>query len=293
MNDRLTALKLFVRVAQTGSFSSAGRDLGLSQPSASRVIATLESQIGASLFTRTTRAVTLSEAGRHYLERIEPILAALEEADHEVQSTGGLRGTLRVGVSSSLGLREIIPRLPGFMDRHPALRIELLMDDQRQDLVVDGVDVALRFGTLPDSTAMARRISSGVRVAAASPAYLAARGVPQAPADLADHAIIVRPAGAAASWSFRKDGQNIPMRFASRLSVTANEGAVAAAVVGLGIVSCRMDGCERELTSGALVRVLPDWDMGTVDLHALFASGKAAKPAARAFADYLIATIGN
>ena len=293
MNDRLAALKLFVRVAQSGSFSSAGRDVGLSQPSASRVIAALEREIGVALFTRTTRAVTLTEAGRHYLDRIEPILAALDEAEHEIQGPGGLRGTLRVGLSSSLGVRAIIPCLPGFMAQHPALRIDLLMDDQRQDLVVEGVDVALRFGALPDSTATARRISRGIRVLAASPAYLAARGTPLHPAELADHAMILGPVRASGIWSFVKDGQEVPVRIAGRLTVTANEGAVAASVAGLGIFACRIDGCARELAAGALVRVLGDWEMGTIDLHAVFASGRAAKPAARAFADYLIAAIGN
>ncbi len=293
MNDRLTALNLFIRVARTGSFSSAGRDLGLSQPSASRVIAALERDIGAALFTRTTRAVTLTEAGSHYLARIEPILAALTEAEHEARGTGELRGTLRIGMSSSLGVREIIPRLPRFMQRHPSLRIELLMGDQRQDLVTDGVDVALRFGDLPDSTAMARRINDNSRIATASPAYLAERGVPAAPADLTGHTAIVGPAGNTNPWVFTRNGEDVAVRLDSRLSVTANEGAIAAAVAGLGIMACRWDGCRKELDSGALIRVLPDWDLGRIALHAVFASGKSAKPAARAFADYLIDELGK
>jgi DNA-binding transcriptional LysR family regulator len=99
MNDSIAALQLFVRVARSGSFSSAGRDVGLSQPSASRLVAALEREVGAALFTRTTRAVRLTEAGTRYLARVEPILAALDEADHEARGTGELRGTLRVGLS--------------------------------------------------------------------------------------------------------------------------------------------------------------------------------------------------
>src|ERR1700744_3679413 len=135
MNDRFSTLRLFARVARTGSFSAAGRELGLSQPSVSRIIAGLEHEVGAALLTRTTRALTLTEAGTDYLARIEPILTALEEADHAARGTGELRGLLRVGVSSSFAVREVIPRLPGFLDKHPALRIDMVTEDRRQDLV--------------------------------------------------------------------------------------------------------------------------------------------------------------
>ena len=287
MNDRLIALKLFVRVAQTASFSTAGRELGLSQPSASRIIAGLESEVGASLFTRTTRAVTLTDAGAQYLARIEPILLALEEADLEARGTAELRGTLRVGLSSSLGIREIIPRLVPFMDRHPALKIELLMDDQRQHLVAEGVDVALRFGSLADSTAVARRIAIWPRVLAASPAYLDRKGIPTKPADLTNHAFVLGP-GHAPVWSLRKDKWKVSVNVQSRLTATVHEGTIAAAVAGLGIISSVLGGCSRELASGTLVRVLSDWELETVELHAVFASGHAAKPSARAFAEFLL-----
>jgi DNA-binding transcriptional LysR family regulator len=160
MSDRLEALRLFSRVARTGSFSAAGRELGLSQPSVSRIVADLEREVGAALLTRTTRAVTLTEAGSDYLARIEPILSALEEADHAARGTGELRGVLRVAVSSSFAVREVIPRLPAFLAPHPALRVDLLMNDQRQDLLGEGIDVALRFGALADSTAIARRLGT-------------------------------------------------------------------------------------------------------------------------------------
>ena len=286
MNDRLIALKLFVRVAQTASFSAAARELGLSQPSASRIIAGLESEVGASLFTRTTRAVTLTEAGARYLARIEPILIALEEADLEARGTAELRGTLRVGLSSSLGIREVIPRLGLFMDRHPALRVELLMDDQRQHLVAEGVDVALRFGSMADSTAVARRIAVWPRILAAAPAYIERKGMPTRPTDLANHAFVLGP-GHAPVWSFFQDRRKLSVNVESRLIATVHEGAIAAAVAGLGIISSVLGGCSLELSSGKLVRVLSDWEMETVELHAVFASGHAAKPSARAFSEFL------
>jgi DNA-binding transcriptional LysR family regulator len=294
MSDRLFALRVFTRVARTGSFSRAGREFRLSQPSASRIVARLEREVGAALFTRTTRAVTLTEAGADYLARVESILAALDEADHAARGTGEIRGLLRVGLSSSFAVREVIPRLPPFMACHKELRIDLLMSDQRQDLLGDGVDVALRFGPLPDTSATARKIGNVQRLLAAAPGYLDKAGWPATPADLADHAIIIGPAGAEADgWTFRRDKETVIARIEGRLAISANEGAIAAAVAGLGIVSTGYWGCLAELRSGALVPVLTDWQMATAEVHALFPAGRAAKPAARAFADYLVRELGR
>jgi DNA-binding transcriptional LysR family regulator len=294
VSDRLDALHLFVRVARTASFSRAGRELGLSQPSVSRIIAELERKVGVALLTRTTRALTLTEAGADYLARIEPILAALEEADHAARGTGELRGLLRVGVSSSFAVREVIPRLPPFLDQHPALRIDLVMNDLRQDLVGEGVDVALRFGPLANSTATARRISRTRRFLVAAPSYLKRAGMPATPAELSNHATIIGPTGRAIEgWTFAKDGRTLSVRVEGRITADTNEGAVAAAAAGLGIVSTGHWGCRAELASGALVRVLEDWRMEIIDIHALFAAGRAAKPAARAFAAFLAESFGE
>jgi DNA-binding transcriptional LysR family regulator len=288
MNDRLTTLRLFVRVARAGSFSKAGRELGLSQPSVSRIVAGLEREVGVALLTRTTRAMTLTEAGADYLARIEPILAALEEADHAARGTGELRGILRVGLSSSFAVREVIPRLHAFMARHPALRIDLLMNDQRQDLVSEGVDVALRFGVLTDSSATARPIARSPRLLAAAPAYLAQHGAPENPAALAEHAVIVGPAGPGPDvWTFQREGRAVSIRVEGRLTISLNEGVMAAAVAGLGIANTALAGCRTEIADGALVPVMVDWRLEPVEINAVFAAGRAAKPSARAFADYL------
>jgi DNA-binding transcriptional LysR family regulator len=291
MSDRLFALRLFARVARTGSFSAAGRELKIPQSSASRTIATLEQEIGVALLVRTTRAVTLTDAGSDFLARIEPVLAALDEAEHAARGTGELRGTLRIGLGTNFAVREVIPRLSAFMSRHPALKIDLMMGDRRQDLVAEGVDVALRAGPLADSTATVRRLLTWPRVLAASPAYLDTAGVPCAPADLAGHAIILGPASLDGRWSFRKDGAVTSLQVEGRLAARASLGAIAAAVSGLGIVMTTFGACRLELESGELVRLLPEWDAGTVELNAVFASGRAAKPSARAFVDYLIAAL--
>jgi DNA-binding transcriptional LysR family regulator len=288
MTDSIPALRLFVRVARTRSFSRAGREAGVSQPSVSRIVAELERSVGAQLLTRTTRALTLTEAGADYLARIEPILAALEEAEHAVRGTGELRGLLRIGLSSSFAVREVIPRLPPFLDKHPTLRLDLVTEDRRQDLVSEGVDVALRFGTLADSTATARRIARTRRVLAAAPIYLARAGTPRSPAELAQHAVIVGPTGLAGEgWTFEKDGRTLSVRVEGRITTSVNESAVAAATAGLGIVSSSSWGNRAEREDGRLVEVLADWKMGDVEVHAVFTAGRAAKPSARAFAAYL------
>jgi DNA-binding transcriptional LysR family regulator len=220
--------------------------------------------------------------------RVEAILAALDEADHEARGTGELRGSLRVGTSSSFVLREIIPRLPAFMKQHPALKIELVANDRYQDLVTEGIDVAFRFGALPDSSATARKIIHLPRILMASPNYLRERGMPTTPSDLARHSVIVGPAHPSPTFSFRKDGRVTSVRVDGQLAITINEGATASAVAGLGIAASSENSARAELEAGKLVRVLPDWDFGSMEVNALFVSGKTIKPAARAFADFLL-----
>jgi DNA-binding transcriptional LysR family regulator len=288
MNDRFYSLMLFARVARTGSFSSAGREMGISQPTASRIVAMLEKQVGAALLTRTTRAVTLTEAGTDYLARVEAILAALDEADHAARGTGELRGVLRIAMSTSSAVRNVLPRLALFTDLHPKLRIEFVLNDEKQDLVGDAVDVALRIGSLADSSAVARKVGVVHRALAASPAYLAKAGTPLMPSELTDHSIIVGPAGRGMEgWIFKKDGKTLSVRVDGRFILNGAEGATAAAVAGLGIISSGALGMLKELKSGSLVRVLPDWEMGSADVHVVLPAGRATKPSARAFADFI------
>ncbi|WP_374545505.1 LysR substrate-binding domain-containing protein [Rhodoblastus sp.] len=286
MSDHLDALRLFIRVARLGSFSVAGRELGAPQSTVSRTIATLERDIGASLLVRTTRAVTLTEAGADFLARIEPILTDLDEAEQTARHSDELRGTLRIGIGTSLAARIVIPHLKPFLDRHPALRVDLLLDDQKQDLVKEGVDVAFRFGALADSTATARKLVSWPRALAAAPSYLRTAPALNVPADLSAHAIIVGPQGVG-DWTFHKEGTTVSVRLEGRLRITVLQGALLAAVEGMGIVLTTLPAIRREFESGVLVQVLPEWDLGSVDIHAVLTNGRAAKPSARAIVAYL------
>ena len=292
MNDRFTSMQLFVRVARSGSFSAAAREMGMTQPTASRIVAALEKQVGAALLTRSTRAVTLTEAGTDYLARSELILTALDEADHAARGTDELRGTLRVATSPTFASRTIMPHLGRFADQHPKLRIEFVLDDARHDLIGDSVDVAVRIGALSDSNALARKIGTVQRVLVASPMYLSKVGTPLTPSDLTKHTLIVGPAGRnSEGWSFRKNGKSTSIRIQGRFIVNATEAATAAAVAGLGICSTGERGVRSDLQSGTLVRLLPDWEIGSSDIHVILPAGRVAKASARAFADFIAANM--
>ena len=293
MTDRLDAISLFIRVARTRSFSVAARERGISQPTVSRAIAGLEKELGVALFARNPRAVTLTEAGADYFARVEGVLQALDEARDVVRGSGVLSGNLRVATCSSFGQRVLIPRLPAFVAAHPRLRVTLMLDDHLQDLVAQGIDVALRFGPLEDSSAVARRLQSWPRIAAATPGYLAKAGVPRSPADLAGFDVFAGPGNNGAGVTLRQGGQVTSVKVDCRLGASTNEGRIAAAVAGMGIVISTSVSCARELADGTLVRLLEEWDLGEVDLHAIYAVGRQAKPAARALTEFLLAELAR
>jgi DNA-binding transcriptional LysR family regulator len=278
------ASESFIRVARSGSVSRAAEQLGISQPSASRLLSALERDLGVSLLTRSTRALALTQAGAEYLARVEPLVAALEEANRTARhSKSELRGALRIGLAVSIAIREIIPRLPAFLRKHPQLKVELITDDRHQHLVRDGIDVAVCMGELADSAATYRRIL------VASPKYLGKSGTPRTPVELAKHAVVAGPSAMRrGAWKFTRGDKRASVKIQSVISSNVNEAAVAAAVNGLGIALCGVWGCRGELETGALIPVLKDWDMGAVPVYAVYPAGRAAKSAARLFVEYLI-----
>ncbi len=284
----LQALKLFTRVARLGSFSAAARECGLSQSQASRIIAELEGELGARLLSRTTRAVLPTEAGAEFLARMEPILAALEDAESSVREGGELRGTLRVGMPASFGIRAVLPRLAPFAEQHPRLHIQLLLEDRMQDMVREAVDVGIRVGSLPDATGTSRLIGHMSRFIVAAPSYLKRAGTPRTPADLANHRIVRGPASAPSSaWRFERDGKVVEVKVESHVTINDTSGAVAAVRGGLGITSTTEWSCREELADGSLVKLLPRWKTGSLAINAFFPAGHATRLAARMFVDFL------
>ena len=291
MNHRVSTLQLFCRVAHTGSFTAAGQEVGLTQPSVSRIISDLEKELGAALFVRSTHAVNLTEVGADYLKRLEPILWSLEEANHMLRGDGTFRGRLRVGSSTSFAMREVIPRLPPFLAANPDIHVDFVLADSMQELIGQGIDVALRFGALTDSTMVAYKLTKAERILAAAPEYLAENGTPQSPIDLAQHRVIIGPSSSGSmGWSFTKNGREQSVQVKSRITVNVNEASTAAALAGMGIISTSILGCRKEINSGELIRLLPDWHIGFTEVHAVIAAGRNAKPSARGFVDYLAAS---
>jgi DNA-binding transcriptional LysR family regulator len=193
MGDRLQELSAFVRAAETGSFSHVAREFRVSQPSVSRMVASLETRLGIKLLLRTTRRVTPTDAGAAFLERARQILGDLGDAENAARGLDSLQGTLRVAMSGAFGTREVVPHLPAFLEQHPQLRLDLFISDRTDDLVAEGVDMALRLGRLSDSVFGARLLASAPRLVIAAPSYLAKRGTPKMLADLASHDCIVGP----------------------------------------------------------------------------------------------------
>jgi DNA-binding transcriptional LysR family regulator len=288
MSDRLQELLVFVRAAESGSFSRAGRELGLSQPSVSRIVSELEARLGVTLLLRTTRRITVTDAGELFLERARELLAQWEDAEDAARGVDSLRGTIRLALPVIYGTREIIPRLPKFLASHPLLRIEMSVADIRQDLVAEGADVAIRLGRLEDSTFGARRLATLERYLVAAPSYLKTHGIPKTPAELAAHDCIFGPGGfGRESWSFSRNGTVTSVDVRGRIYTDSGPGLFASVVAGLGIAIASTAMCAAEVKAGTLKRLLPNYKLEPVEVHAVFPAGPRLSTKVRAFVEFL------
>lgn len=286
--DRHAAMTAFVRVVESGSFSAAARQLRLGQPALSKTVAALEARLGVRLLLRTTRGLTPTEAGLRFYERAKASLEEAEEAELAARGAGrSLSGVLRVSAATTFARLHIVPQLQAFLDDHPELSIDLVLDDRSIDLVEEGIDIALRTGDLADSAATARRIGSSPRSVIASPSYLARRGRPSSPADLVGHEVVAYTQGRFGRWTFRKGTAEVSVAVSGRLRVSSAEGTRAAVLAGLGITVASEWMFAPELETGAVERLLTDWSLPGVDLWALFPTGRLASSKARAFADFV------
>jgi DNA-binding transcriptional LysR family regulator len=294
MNDRLHQLALFIRTVETGSFSQAAREFGLTQPSVSRAIATLESRLGVALLRRTTRRLAVTDAGQTLLVHAREALAAVDDAENAARATDELTGTLRVALPPAFGIRAIIPLLPGFLALNPALRVDLMMSDRFEDLVAEGADLALRLGRQPDSSFLTHKLASVPRIVVASPLYLRRRGAPKSAAELADHDCLGGPGDRPRTvWSFRREGGEESVALDIRVQTGSGIGVVACAEAGLGIAVASTWMCGDGLREGRLVRLLADYGLDPVEAFVVFPSGRRASRKARAFSDYLAKALAD
>lgn len=292
MNDRLQELLVFVRAAERGGFSRAAQELGLTQPSVSRIVSELETRLGVKLLLRTTRQVTLTDAGLTFLDRARQILADLEEAEHAARGVDSLQGLVRLAAPVLYGTVRIIPHLSSLMEQHPGLRVNLTITDHYQDLIADGADVAIRMGKLADSSMGARKLDELQRYVVAAPAYLAKHGVPHTPAELAEHECIFGPGGFGQHvWEFTRKAAVTSVNVRGRVQTHSGPGVIASAMAGLGVALSTHLAAAEGLKNGTLVRLLEDYEMPSVEVHAVLPQGPRPSPKVRAVVDFLAARI--
>ena len=285
---RLHEMETFVRVVETGSFSAAARDLNIGQPAISKTIAGLEERLGVRLLVRSTRRLSPTEAGIAFYERALRAIAEANEAEAAAQGAGtGLEGRLRICAPVTFARLHLVPRLGAFLDAHPKLRLELVMDDRAIDLVAENIDAALRMGALTDSALVARKLTQGERLVVASPAYLARRGVPITPADLLEHdAVVYGQTSGGEEWGFRRGTSETSVHIQTRLTISAAEGVRAAVIAGQGFAISSRWMFAPELESGEVVPVLDEWTLPSIDLWVIYPSGRLTSTKARAFVNW-------
>ncbi len=283
----------FVRVVEAGSFSGAARLLNVGQPAVSKTIAQLENRLQVSLLLRSTHGLSPTEAGLRFYERARAAITEADEAELAARGSGaGLAGRLRVSAATTFARLHVVPMLPRFLDQHPDLDIEVILDDRVIDLVSEGVDLSLRMGALPDSAAVARRLATGARSVLATPGYLARAGEPHAPVDLAEHEAVIY-SQQPEIWAFTREGTEISVAVRGRVRVSAAEGLRAAVLADIGLTIASDWMFAPELASGAVRRLLLPWSLPAIDLWAVFPTGRMASTKARLFAGFVEAVMAD
>ena len=290
-------LRIFAKVADLASFSRASEQLGVAKGHVSNSVQQLETRLGTRLLHRTTRSVRLTEDGERFLERCKELLAEAEQLNAMFRpDAAGLTGRLRIDLPNIIARELVIPRLPEFLRAHPQLEVGISTTDRRVDLVTEGFDCVLRIGALIDSGLVARQLGHLRMQNAASPAYLAAHGVPRTLADLAQHRIIhYSPALTAqgAGWEYldRADKQYKLLPMASVVAVNGTDAYQGAAIAGLGIIQAPVSGLARPFANGALVPVMEEWTARPMPVSLMYANRRQLAPRVQAVMAWLTTVI--
>ena len=288
--DRLEAMSVIVAVAETGSFSAASRRLGTPVATVSRKVAELEARLGAELFQRSSRRMTLTDAGRTYVDACRRIIDQIDDAERQVSGEYRIpKGDLTVTTPWGLGHTHLLPIALEFLQAFPEIGLRLLMTDRVVDVAAENVDVAVRIGSLPESSMIATRIGSIRLVVCGSPAYLAARGRPQTPDQLREHdCIAINDVASPNAWKFRKGKHASLMPIQSRLCVNTSEAAVLAAIAGAGltrVMSYKMDAARQ---AGSLELVLEAFEPEPLPVHIVYSPRKPVPLKLRAFLNWVM-----
>ncbi|MGY3694946.1 DNA-binding transcriptional LysR family regulator [Bradyrhizobium sp. USDA 3240] len=285
--DRIDAMQAFVAVADLEGFAPAARKLGLSPSAITRLIAALEERLGARLLQRTTRQVTLTDAGSRYLERARRILADVEEAEDAVESERTRpEGRLVISAPFGFGRLHVSPVVTAYLKRYPDVGVDLRLSDRRINLVEDGVDLAVRLGHLPDSTLVARHVGQMRRIVVASAGYLKLRGEPKRPADLTAHDTIQFGAMTAApDWRFMEDGQEIRITPTPRFTSNSSDAAIQYAEQDGGLTRVMAYQAAESLKARRLRIVLAEFEQPPVPIHVVYPTSRLLSAKVRTFID--------
>jgi len=284
--DRLDELTALVAILEAGSLAAAGRKLRRSPPAMTRLLASLEERVGARLIERTSRRLTATEAGRRLAEQARQVLAGYGDAVRET-APGEVRGVLRITAPMVFGRRHVTPVVTSFLGAYPQMRAELVLNDRSLDLIEEGLDLAVRIGRLADSSLVARRVGEVRRLLVASPAYVARRGSPRTPADLAAHDVIFTSGSRGPlEWRFRRSGRDVAVRPTPRLIVNEVDAMLIAVRAGHGIGRPLSYQVADDLAAHSLVRLLPEWEPQPLPVQLVTPSARHLAPKTRAFLDH-------
>jgi DNA-binding transcriptional LysR family regulator len=292
--DRLTSMSVFVKVADLGSFAATAKELRLSPTMIGKHVRYLEERLGSLLINRSTRRQSLTELGRNYLNHCRHLLDEAEAGDALAEETlRSPRGTLRVATSSAFGSYSLAPAVVRFMKRYPEVSVDLVLADRMVDLLEEGIDAAIRVGTLADSTMMSRSLSPYSGVVCAAPSYLAERGTPTHPSDLAYHECLRYQGWVEGQrWTFLGPEGEVQVDVKSRLSINNTFGIRYAALAGAGIVMMRDEMLADDITAGRLKVLLPDYKTQPRARYIVWHKGRKMTPKLRAFIDFIVETYG-
>ena len=286
--DRFTAMGLFVRIVETGSFSAVAREMNMTQPTVSKQLTALEKQLKTRLLNRSTRQLSLTEAGAAYFDSSKRILDTVTEAEANLGLLQTqLTGVLRINSSIGLGQMYLGPLVLKFQEMHPGLMIDLAYADRFVDLVEEGIDVAIRIGKLLDSGLSARRIGTSERCLIATPGYLKKHGVPKTPQDLVDHnCILYAYLSTGSEWVFGKDGET-RVKVSGTLRANNGEAIRQAVMADIGIAASPAWLIQDDLKSGRVQELLKDFAPPPGEINAVYPSGRHVSAKVRAFTEFV------
>lgn len=290
-----SAIPVFVAVVESGGFSAASRSLGVSKSAVSKRISQLESHLGVLLLHRTTRKLSLTEAGERYYEHAgQALIAARKAEDAVTQLQGEPQGKLKISSPMSFGRLHVAPLIPKFMQRYPKLQIDLLMDDRNIDLVAEGFDLAIRSGEMQDSTLVARKLAPLRQVLCASPGYINRYGMPHTPSELSQrNCLLFSYSGDSNQWTLNKDDQSKVISVTGNYRVNNSEALLEALREGVGIGRLPTFVAGPDLKAGNLLRVLESYQIPDHIFYAVFPERQYLPAKVRAFLDFAIETFGG